>query len=128
MTARGAESRQGSSRKSDCGFPVKEPATTAARMLEARGWALGSGRGFDGLVPVTGRPPNVGAADPARAPAAAEVDLFWRDPGAILATINLKAATHVKFTVWAGCRLLLLPTEMKILELRIANRPAAFIE
>jgi hypothetical protein len=45
-----------------------------------------------------------------------------------LATFKLEAATHVKCAVWTAYRLLLLPTEMKILVLRIANRPAALIE
>jgi hypothetical protein len=45
-----------------------------------------------------------------------------------LATFNLEAATHVKCAVWTAYCLLFLPTEMKILVLRIANRPAALIE
>ena len=58
----------------------------------------------------------------------AAASLFRRDRGPILATFNLEAATHVKFAVRTAYRLLLLPTEMKILMLRIANRPAALIE
>jgi hypothetical protein len=45
-----------------------------------------------------------------------------------LATFNLEAATHMKCAVWTAYRRLLLPTEMRILVLRIANRPAALIE
>jgi hypothetical protein len=63
-----------------------------------------------------------------RGPAAAAVNLVRRNRGPILATFNLEAATHVKFTIWTAYRLLFLPTEMKILVLRIANRPAALIE
>jgi hypothetical protein len=45
-----------------------------------------------------------------------------------LAAFDLEAAAHVKCAVWTAYRLLLPPTEMKILVLRIANRPAALIE
>jgi hypothetical protein len=45
-----------------------------------------------------------------------------------LATFNLEAATHVKFTVRTAYPCPFLPTEMKIFVLRIANGPAALIE
>jgi hypothetical protein len=44
-----------------------------------------------------------------------------------LATLHLEAEAHMEGAIWTADRLLQLPTKMKILMLRIANWPAAFI-
>ena len=57
----------------------------------------------------------------------AAASLFQRDDELIRTTFCLEALSHVHCAVGAASHLLLLPAEMKIMLLRIANGPAALI-